>query len=129
MSGHSKWATTKHKKAAIDAKRAKAFAKYIKGIEVAARMGAIKAAADQTFRELITEAVNERDRIEPWVARAGSVEAAIAAYQAVYARSWKSLEPSPEFMPGLIRTCAAHGWLRLDVATVDGNPAAAQAGA
>lgn len=39
MSGHSKWATTKHKKAALDAKRAKAFAKYIKGIEVAARMG------------------------------------------------------------------------------------------
>lgn len=39
MSGHSKWATTKHKKAAIDAKRAKAFAKYIKGIEVAARQG------------------------------------------------------------------------------------------
>ena len=31
MSGHSKWATTKHKKAAIDAKRAKAFAKFIKG--------------------------------------------------------------------------------------------------
>ncbi|GAB3285179.1 YebC/PmpR family DNA-binding transcriptional regulator [Sinomonas notoginsengisoli] len=39
MSGHSKWATTKHKKAVIDAKRAKAFAKYIKTIEVAARMG------------------------------------------------------------------------------------------
>ncbi|GAA3305979.1 MULTISPECIES: YebC/PmpR family DNA-binding transcriptional regulator [Glutamicibacter] len=39
MSGHSKWATTKHKKAAIDAKRAKAFAKFIKGIEVAARAG------------------------------------------------------------------------------------------
>ena len=39
MAGHSKWATTKHKKAAIDAKRAKAFAKYIKGIEVAARTG------------------------------------------------------------------------------------------
>lgn len=39
MAGHSKWATTKHKKAALDAKRAKAFAKYIKGIEVAARAG------------------------------------------------------------------------------------------
>ncbi|WP_237188261.1 YebC/PmpR family DNA-binding transcriptional regulator [Rothia nasimurium] len=39
MAGHSKWATTKHKKAAIDAKRAKMFAKYIKAIEVAARMG------------------------------------------------------------------------------------------
>ena len=39
MAGHSKWATTKHKKAVIDARRAKAFAKYIKNIEVAARAG------------------------------------------------------------------------------------------
>ncbi len=39
MSGHSKWATTKHKKAIIDAKRAKSFAKLIKNIEVAARAG------------------------------------------------------------------------------------------
>ena len=39
MSGHSKWATTKHKKAAIDAKRGKLFAKLIKNIEVAARSG------------------------------------------------------------------------------------------
>ncbi len=39
MSGHSKWATTKHKKAAIDAKRGKLFAKLIKNIEVAARIG------------------------------------------------------------------------------------------
>lgn len=39
MSGHSKWATTKHKKAVIDARRAKSFAKLIKNIEVAARIG------------------------------------------------------------------------------------------
>ena len=39
MAGHSKWATTKHKKAALDAKRAKAFAQFIKKIEVAARAG------------------------------------------------------------------------------------------
>ncbi len=39
MSGHSKWATTKHKKAALDAKRGKLFAKLIKNIEVAARTG------------------------------------------------------------------------------------------
>ncbi|AXR73655.1 MULTISPECIES: YebC/PmpR family DNA-binding transcriptional regulator [Auritidibacter] len=39
MAGHSKWATTKHKKAALDAKRAKMFAKHIKAIEVAARAG------------------------------------------------------------------------------------------
>ena len=56
----------------------------------------------------------------------GQLEAAIAAYQQVYARSWKSPEPSPDFMPGLMRTCAAQGWLRLGIATVDGVPAAAQ---
>jgi YebC/PmpR family DNA-binding regulatory protein len=39
MSGHSKWATTKHKKAHLDAKRGKLFAKLIKNIEVAARTG------------------------------------------------------------------------------------------
>ncbi len=39
MSGHSKWATTKHKKAVIDGRRAKSFAKLIKNIEVAARIG------------------------------------------------------------------------------------------
>ena len=40
MSGHSKWATTKHKKAIIDSRRAKSFAKLIKNIEVAAKIGA-----------------------------------------------------------------------------------------
>jgi YebC/PmpR family DNA-binding regulatory protein len=39
MSGHSKWATTKHKKAVIDGRRAKLFAKLIKNIEVASRIG------------------------------------------------------------------------------------------
>jgi len=39
MSGHSKWATTKHKKAVIDGRRAKNFAKLIKAIEVASRNG------------------------------------------------------------------------------------------
>src|ERR1700749_2986011 len=39
MSGHSKWATTKHKKAVVDAKRGKLFAKLVKNVEVAARIG------------------------------------------------------------------------------------------
>ena len=39
MSGHSKWATTKHKKAAIDAKRGKLFAKLIKNIEIRSTYG------------------------------------------------------------------------------------------
>ena len=54
------------------------------------------------------------------------LESAIAAYEKVYAASWKSPEPSPEFMPGLMRLCANQGWLRLGTATVDGEPAAAQ---
>ena len=39
MSGHSKWATIKHKKAALDAKRGKAFTRLIKEITIAARSG------------------------------------------------------------------------------------------
>ena len=39
MSGHSKWATIKHKKGAADAKRGKLFTKLIKELQVAARMG------------------------------------------------------------------------------------------
>lgn len=56
MAGHSKWATTKHKKAAIDAKRAKAFAKYIKAIEVAARMGGPDAASNPALDLAVSKA-------------------------------------------------------------------------
>jgi hypothetical protein len=54
------------------------------------------------------------------------LEAGIAAYQKVYSESWKVPEPFLEFIPGLLRTCATHGTLRLGVAYVDGEPAAAQ---
>ena len=56
----------------------------------------------------------------------GRLDSAIAAYEQIYAASWKSPEPSPDFMPGLMRLCADQGWLRLGIATVDGEPAAAQ---
>ena len=56
MSGHSKWATTKHKKAVIDARRAKAFAKYIKGIEVAARMGGADTAGNPALDLAVSKA-------------------------------------------------------------------------
>ena len=49
MSGHSKWATTKHKKAIIDSRRAKSFAKLIKNIEVAAKMGGADMAGNPTL--------------------------------------------------------------------------------
>jgi YebC/PmpR family DNA-binding regulatory protein len=56
MSGHSKWATTKHKKAAIDAKRGKLFAKLIKNIEVAARTGGGDIDGNPTLYDAIQKA-------------------------------------------------------------------------
>ncbi|GAA4122566.1 YebC/PmpR family DNA-binding transcriptional regulator [Knoellia locipacati] len=56
MSGHSKWATTKHKKAAIDAKRGKLFAKLIKNIEVAARTGGGDVTGNPTLYDAIQKA-------------------------------------------------------------------------
>jgi hypothetical protein len=54
------------------------------------------------------------------------LDAAIDAYTKVYLSSWKQPEPFPEFVPGLIRRCAAMGALRLGLVYVDGEPAAAQ---
>jgi len=56
MSGHSKWATTKHKKAVIDGRRAKAFAKLIKNIEVAAKMGGADFAGNPTLADAVYKA-------------------------------------------------------------------------
>ncbi|MEW6859062.1 YebC/PmpR family DNA-binding transcriptional regulator [Trueperella pyogenes] len=56
MSGHSKWATTKHKKAAIDAKRGKLFARLIKNIEVAARTGGGDPDGNPTLYDAIQKA-------------------------------------------------------------------------
>ena len=56
MAGHSKWATTKHKKAALDAKRGKLFAKLIKNIEVAARTGGADPDANPTLFDAIFKA-------------------------------------------------------------------------
>src|SRR6187431_3105907 len=53
MSGHSKWATTKHKKAVIDGRRAKSFAKLIKNIEVAAKIGGADLAGNPTLQDAV----------------------------------------------------------------------------
>lgn len=67
----------------------------------------------------------DRLRIEI-ISDGNALDAAIAAYEAVYSASWKPPEGHPGFMPRLIRTCAAEGWLRMGVAWIDGEPAAAQ---
>jgi YebC/PmpR family DNA-binding regulatory protein len=72
VSGHSKWATTKHKKAAIDAKRGKLFAKLIKTIEVAARTGGGDPAGNPTLADAIAKAKGQsvpNDNIERAVKR------------------------------------------------------------
>ncbi|MFC4225376.1 YebC/PmpR family DNA-binding transcriptional regulator [Lysinibacter cavernae] len=56
MSGHSKWATTKHKKAIIDSRRAKSFAKLIKNIEVAAKIGGADMAGNPTLVDAVQKA-------------------------------------------------------------------------
>ncbi|WP_306233849.1 YebC/PmpR family DNA-binding transcriptional regulator [Agrococcus beijingensis] len=56
MSGHSKWATTKHKKAVIDARRAKSFAKLIKNIEVAAKIGGADLSGNPTLVDAVQKA-------------------------------------------------------------------------
>ena len=56
MSGHSKWATTKHKKAIIDSRRAKNFAKLIKAIEVSARSGGADVSGNPTLFDAIAKA-------------------------------------------------------------------------
>ncbi|MHA1113154.1 MAG: GNAT family N-acetyltransferase [Alphaproteobacteria bacterium] len=56
----------------------------------------------------------------------GGLSRAFAAYDAIYAASWKEPEPFPDFTPGLAHACAEAGSLRLGLLHVDGWPAAAQ---
>jgi transcriptional/translational regulatory protein YebC/TACO1 len=56
MSGHSKWASIKHKKSATDAKRGKLFTKLIKEISVAARMGGGEEETNSRLRKVISDA-------------------------------------------------------------------------
>jgi YebC/PmpR family DNA-binding regulatory protein len=86
MSGHSKWATTKHKKAAIDAKRGKLFAKLIKTIEVAARTGGGDPAANPTLYDAIQKAKKSsvpNDNIDRALKRGSGQEAGGAEYQSI----------------------------------------------
>jgi YebC/PmpR family DNA-binding regulatory protein len=83
MSGHSKWATTKHKKAALDAKRGKLFAKLIKNIEVAARTGGGDPDGNPTLYDAIQKARKSSvptDNIERARKRGGGEEAGGAEY-------------------------------------------------
>ena len=86
VSGHSKWATTKHKKAIIDSRRAKNFAKLIKGIEVAARAGGADISGNPTLFDAIAKAKKNSvpsDNIERAVKRGAGLESGGADYQTI----------------------------------------------
>jgi YebC/PmpR family DNA-binding regulatory protein len=86
MSGHSKWATTKHKKAVVDAKRGKLFAKLIKNVEVAARTGGGDPAGNPTLFDAIQKAKKSsvpNDNIDRAVRRGAGLEAGGAQYETI----------------------------------------------
>ncbi|MFQ1001151.1 YebC/PmpR family DNA-binding transcriptional regulator [Modestobacter sp. SSW1-42] len=86
MSGHSKWATTKHKKAGIDAKRGKLFAKLIKNIEVAARTGGGDLSGNPTLYDAVQKAKKSsvpNDNIDRAVKRGSGAEAGGVDYQSI----------------------------------------------
>jgi len=86
MSGHSKWATTKHKKAVVDAKRGKLFAKLIKNVEVAARQGGGDPAGNPTLYDAIQKAKKSsvpNDNIDRAVKRGSGQEEGGADYETI----------------------------------------------
>ena len=86
MSGHSKWATTKHKKAVVDAKRGKLFAKLIKNVEVAARTGGGDLAGNPTLFDAVQKAKKSsvpNDNIDRAVRRGSGKDAGGAQYESI----------------------------------------------
>lgn len=86
MAGHSKWATTKHKKAAIDAKRGKLFARLVKNVEVAARTGGGDPAGNPALFDAIQKAKKNSvpaDNIDRAVKRGSGAESGGVEYQTI----------------------------------------------
>ena len=91
MSGHSKWATTKHKKAIIDSRRAKVFAKQIRAIEVAARNGGADMEGNPTLFDAVTKAKKSSmpaDNIDRAIKRGAGLEAGSPDWGTQVADTW-----------------------------------------
>ena len=86
MSGHSKWATTKHKKAVIDARRAKSFAKLIKNIEVAAKIGGADLSGNPTLVDAVQKAKKTsvpNDNIDRAIKRGAGIGGEAVNYESI----------------------------------------------
>lgn len=90
---------------------------------LAARPGALR----ETIRRRLGQAGRDRRVGLDMIAGSGAaLEAGIAAYETVYAQSWKAREPFPGFSAALMRAAAATGALRLGLLRLDGRPVAVQ---
>ncbi len=77
MAGHSKWANTKHRKAAQDAKRGKIFTKIIRELVTAAKLGGGDAGSNPRLRAAMDKALSNnmtRDTMNRAIARASAVK-------------------------------------------------------
>lgn len=88
---------------------------------LAARHGSVRSTISRMTKKLNAaggrlEVITGGDRLD----------AGIAAYEQVYASSWKQSEPYPGFVPALIRASVARGWIRLGLAWLNDRPIAAQ---
>jgi YebC/PmpR family DNA-binding regulatory protein len=86
MSGHSKWATIRRKKASNDARRSNQFAKLLRAVEVAAREGGGDVAANMTLASAVEKARSFSvpvDNIERAIARGSGADAGDARYEEV----------------------------------------------
>jgi YebC/PmpR family DNA-binding regulatory protein len=86
VSGHSKWATTKHKKAIIDSRRAKSFAKLIKNIEVAAKIGGADMSGNPTLVDAVQKAKKTsvpNDNIDRAIKRGAGLSGESVDYQTI----------------------------------------------
>jgi hypothetical protein len=89
---------------------------------LAARPGALR----ETIRRRLGQAERDPRVVLEMIGSEMGLEAGIAAYEEVYARSWKEKEPFPRFSAALMRAAAAAGALRLGLLRLDGRPIAAQ---
>jgi hypothetical protein len=89
---------------------------------LAGRPGALRETVRRRLRK--AEALAE-GRFTLW-GRPEDADAAVAAYESVYERSWKEAEPYPDFNAALIRAMAVMGWLRLGVWSIGEVPVAVQ---
>lgn len=98
----------------------------VAGLDWRAYLESRQGALRETIRRRLRRAERDAGIRFEILRDASAIETGIAAYEQVYARSWKQAEPFPHFNAGLIRAGAEAGWLRLGVLWLRDQPVAVQ---